>query len=163
KALKGRRERVVLATKCFFPPGRVGPFTRTGRNVGDGGGSRRWIVRAVEGSLRRLVTEDVDVYHLHRRDLDTELQESLAAMTDLQRAGKIRVTGASAPTAEWVVEAQRTREERQRAWVRSEQCIYSQLSRKVEESVLPTCQRHGVGVMVYAPLAGGWLTGKYRR
>ncbi len=163
KALKGRRDKVVLATKCFFPPGRVGPFTRTGRNVSDGGGSRRWIVRAVEDSLRRLETDYLDVYQLHRRDWDTELEESLAAMTDLQRAGKIRVIGASATPAEWIVEAQRIAEQRQLARVRSEQCIYSILSRKVEEGVLPTCQRYGVGVMVYAPLAGGWLTGKYRR
>ena len=163
KALKGRRDRVVLATKCFFPPGRVGLSSRTGQHVNDGGGSRRWIVRAVEDSLRRLETDYIDVYQLHRRDWDTELEESLAAMTDLQRAGKIRVLGASATPAEWIVEAQRIAEQRQLARVRSEQCIYSMLSRKVEEGVLPTCHRHGVGVMVYAPLAGGWLTGKYRR
>ena len=163
KALQGRRDQVILATKCFFPPGRVELLTRTGKNVGDGGGSRRWIVRAVEDSLRRLETDYIDVYQLHRRDWDTELEESLAAMTDLQRAGKIRVIGTSATSAEWIVEAQRIAEQRQLARVRSEQCIYSILSRKVEEGVLPTCQRHGVGVMVYAPLAGGWLTGKYRR
>jgi aryl-alcohol dehydrogenase (NADP+) len=163
KALKGRRDRVVLATKCFFPPGRVALFSKTGQNVTDGGGSRRWITRAVEESLRRLETDYIDVYQFHRRDWDTELEESLAAMTDLQRAGKIRVIGASATPAEWIVEAQRVAEQRQLARVRSEQCIYSILSRKVEEGVLPTCQRYGVGVMVYAPLAGGWLTGKYRR
>jgi aryl-alcohol dehydrogenase (NADP+) len=163
KALKGRREQVVLATKCFFPPGRVGLFTRTGKDVTDGGGSRRWIVCAVENSLRRLETDYIDVYQMHRRDWDADLEESLSAMTDLQRAGKIRVIGASATPAEWVVEAQRVAEQRQLARVRSEQCIYSLFSRKVEEAVLPTCQRHGVGVMVYAPLAGGWLTGKYRR
>jgi aryl-alcohol dehydrogenase (NADP+) len=84
-------------------------------------------------------------------------------MTDLQRAGKIRVIGASATPSEWIVETQRVAEQRNLARVRSEQCIYSIFSRKVEESVLPTCQRHGIGVMVYAPLAGGWLTGKYRR
>lgn len=163
KALKGRRDKVVLATKCFFPPGRVAPFSRTGQNVGDGGGSRRWIVRAIENSLQRLETDYIDVYQLHRRDWDTDLEESLAAMTDLQRAGKIRAIGTSATPAEWIVEAQRIAEQRQLARVRSEQCIYSILSRRVEEGVLPTCQRHGVGVMVYAPLAGGWLTGKYRR
>ncbi len=163
KALKGRRENVVLATKCFFPPGRVGLMSSAGRNVNEGGGSRRWIVRAVENSLQRLETDYIDVYQFHRRDWDTELEESLAAMTDLQRAGKIRVIGASATAAEWIVEAQRVAEQHQLARIRSEQCIYSILSRRVEEGVLPTCQRHGVGVMVYAPLAGGWLTGKYRR
>ena len=163
KALKGRRDNVILATKCFFPPGRVGLFSAKGTNVNDGGGSRRWIMHAVENSLRRLETDYLDVYQLHRRDWDTDLEETLAAMTDLQRAGKIRVIGASATPAEWVVETQRIAEQRQLARVRSEQCIYSIFSRKVEESILPTCQRHGVGVMVYAPLAGGWLTGKYRR
>jgi aryl-alcohol dehydrogenase (NADP+) len=153
KALKDRRERVVLATKCFFP---------TGQDVNGGGGSRRWIVRAVENSLRRLETDYLDVYQLHRRDWDTDLEESLAAMTDLQRQGKIRVIGTSATPAEWIVEAQRISEQRHLARVRSEQCIYSILSRRVEAGVLPTCQRHGLGVMVYAPLAGGWLTGKYR-
>lgn len=163
KALKGRREQVVLATKCFFPPGRAGLFSRAGKNVTDGGGSQRWIMRAVEESLRRLETDYIDVYQLHRWDWDMDMEESIAAMTDLQRAGKIRVLGASATPAEWIVEAQRIAEQRHLARVRSEQCIYSIFSRKVEEAVLPTCQRHGVGVMVYAPLAGGWLTGKYRR
>lgn len=163
KALKGRRDNVILATKCFFPPGRVGLFSAKGANINDGGGSRRWIMRAVENSLRRLETDYIDVYQLHRRDWDTDLEETLAAMTDLQRAGKIRVIGASATPAEWIVETQRVAEQRRLARVRSEQCIYSIFSRKVEESVLPTCQRHGIGVMVYAPLAGGWLTGKYRR
>ena len=163
KALKGRREQVVLATKCFFPPGRAGLFSRSGKNVTDGGGSRRWIMHAIEESLRRLETDYIDVYQLHRWDWDMDIEESIAAMTDLQRAGKIRVIGASATPAEWLVEAQRIAEQRHLARVRSEQCIYSILSRKVEDAVLPTCQRHGVGVMVYAPLAGGWLTGKYRR
>ena len=163
KALKGRRDSVVLATKCFFPPGRAGLFSRTGANVTDGGGSRRWIMRAVEESLRRLETDYIDVYQLHRLDWDMDLEESLSAMTDLQRAGKIRVIGASATPAEWMVELQRVAEHRHLARVRSEQCIYSLLSRRVEESIFPTCQRHGIGTMIYAPLAGGWLTGKYRR
>ncbi|MBI3249743.1 MAG: aldo/keto reductase [Deltaproteobacteria bacterium] len=163
KALKGRRDQVVLATKCFFPPGRAGLFTSAGKNVGDGGGSRRWIIRAIENSLRRLETDYIDVYQMHRRDWDADLEESLAAMTDLQRAGKIRVIGTSATPAEWIVEAQHLAERRALARVRSEQCIYSILNRKVEEAVLPSCQRYGVGTMVYAPLAGGWLTGKYRR
>ncbi len=153
KALKDRRGRVVLATKCFIS---------MGQDVNEGGGSRRWIVRAVEDSLRRLETDYIDVYQLHRRDWDTDLEESLAAMTDLQRAGKIRVIGTSATPAEWIVEAQRVSEQRHLARVRSEQCIYSILSRSVETGVFPTCQRHGLGTMVYAPLGGGWLTGKYR-
>ncbi len=163
KALKGRRENVVLATKCFFPPGRAGIASTAERNVNEGGGSRRWIMRAVENSLQRLETDYIDVYQFHRPDWDTDIEESLAAMTDLQRAGKIRAIGSSATPAEWIVEAQRVAEHRHLARVRSEQCIYSIFSRRVEEAVLPACRRNGVGVMVYAPLAGGWLTGKYRR
>ncbi len=163
KALKSRRDDVVLATKCFFPTERIGKFSEKGRDRNRSGGSRRWIVRAVEDSLRRLETDYIDVYQLHRRDWDTDLEESLSAMTDLQRAGKIRVIGTSATPAEWIVEARRVSEQRHLVRVRSEQCIYSILSRSVEVGVLPTCQRHGLGVMVYAPLAGGWLTGKYQR
>ena len=163
KALKGRRDEVVLATKCFFPIEGVGQSARKGKDVNIGGGSRRWIVRAVENSLQRLETDYIDVYQLHRRDWETDLEESLAAMTDLQRAGKIRVIGTSATPAEWIVEAQHLAERRNLARVRSEQCIYSILSRGSEIGVFPTCQRHGVGTMIYAPLAGGWLTGKYKR
>jgi aryl-alcohol dehydrogenase-like predicted oxidoreductase len=162
KALKGRRDQVVLATKCFFPLGRAGRFDRDPASINDGGGSRRWIVRAVEKSLERLETDYIDVYQLHRRDWDTDLEESLSAMTDLQRAGKIRVIGTSATPAEWIVEAQHLAEKRQLARVRSEQCIYSIFSRSIEVAVLPTCERYGIGTMVYAPLAAGWLTGKYR-
>jgi aryl-alcohol dehydrogenase-like predicted oxidoreductase len=154
KALKGRRERVVLATKCFFP---------TGRDVNEGGGSRRWIVRAVEESLRRLETDWIDVYQLHRRDHATDLEESLAAMHTLREQGKIRVVGMSATPADTIVEAQWTAERRGLARVRSEQCIYSIFARGAEAAAFPACRRYGIGVMVYAPLGGGWLTGKYRR
>lgn len=154
KALQGRRDKVVLATKCFFP---------TGRDVNEGGGSRRWIVRAVDESLRRLETDWIDVYQLHRRDHATDLEESLAAMHTLREQGKIRVVGMSATPADTIVEAQWTAERRGLARVRSEQCIYSIFARGVETAVLPACRRYGIGVMVYAPLGGGWLTGKYRR
>ena len=154
KALQGRREKVVLATKCFFP---------TGRDVNEGGGSRLWIVRAVEESLRRLGTDWIDVYQLHRRDHATDLEESLAAMHTLREQGKIRVVGMSATPAETIVEAQWTAERRGLARVRSEQCIYSIFARGAEGGVLPACRRYGMGVMVYAPLGGGWLAGKYRR
>ena len=154
KALQGRRDRVVLATKCFFP---------TGRDVNEGGGSRRWIVRAVEESLRRLGTDWIDVYQLHRRDPASELEESLAAMHTLREQGKIRVVGMSATPADAIVEAQWIAEKRALARVRSEQCIYSIFARGAETAVFPACRRYGIGVMVYAPLGGGWLTGKYRR
>jgi aryl-alcohol dehydrogenase-like predicted oxidoreductase len=154
KALKGKRDKVVLATKCFFP---------TGRDVNEGGGSRRWIVRAVEESLRRLETDWIDVYQLHRRDHDTELEESLSAMHTLREQGKIRVIGMSATAADTIVEAQWVSEKRSLARVRSEQCIYSIFARGAEAAVFPACRRYGIGVMVYAPLGGGWLAGKYRR
>lgn len=154
KALAGRREKVVLATKCFFP---------TGRDVNEGGGSRRWIVRAVEESLRRLGTEWIDVYQLHRRDHATDLEESLAAMHTLREQGKIRVVGMSATPADTIVEAQWIAEKRGLARVRSEQCIYSIFARGAEAAAFPACRRYGIGVMVYAPLGGGWLAGKYRR
>lgn len=154
KALAGRREKVVLATKCFFP---------TGRDVNEGGGSRRWIVRAVEESLRRLGTDWIDVYQLHRRDHASDLEESLAAMHTLREQGKIRVVGMSATPADTIVEAQWIAEKRGLARVRSEQCIYSIFARGAEAAAFPACRRYGIGVMVYAPLGGGWLAGKYRR
>ena len=154
KALAGRRARVVLATKCFFP---------TGRDVHEGGGSRRWIVRAVEERLRRLGTASIDIFQMHRRDHRTDLEESLYAMTDLLRDGKIRVIGMSATPAETLVEAQWIAERRHLARVRSEQCIYSIFCRTAESAVFPAARRYGLGVMTYAPLNSGWLTGKYQR
>jgi len=154
KALKGKRDKVVLATKCFFP---------TGRDVNEGGGSRRWILRAVEESLRRLETDWIDVYQLHRRDPATELEESLAAMHTLREQGKIRVVGTSATPADAIVEAQWVSEKRSLARVRSEQCTYSIFARGAEMAVFPACRRFGIGVMVYSPLGAGWLAGKYRR
>lgn len=154
KALQGRRARVVLATKCFFP---------MGRDPNEGGGSRRWIVRAVEASLARLETDWIDLLQLHRRDPRTDLEESLSALTDLVRQGKIRAFGMSATPAETIVEAQWVAERRALYRVRGEQCLYSIFNRAAERAVFPTCQRYGLGVMTYGPLCGGWLSGKYRR
>jgi aryl-alcohol dehydrogenase (NADP+) len=154
KALAGRRQNVVLATKGFFP---------TGRDVNEGGGSRRWLMRAVEESLRRLQTDHIDLYQLHRRDPRTDLEESLAAMSDLVRQGKVRAIGMSATAPEWIVDAQWIAERRALHRVRSEQCVYSIFSRGVEAGVFPECERFGIGVMTYGPLCGGWLSGKYRR
>jgi aryl-alcohol dehydrogenase (NADP+) len=153
RALKGRRERVVLATKCFFP---------MGSDVNEGGGSRRWILRAVEDSLRRLDTDYIDLYQLHRRDPRTDLEESLSAMSDLVHQGKVRAIGMSATPPEWIVEGQWISERRALLRVRGEQCVYSILARGVETAVLPTCARYGIGVLTYGPLNGGWLSGKYR-
>ena len=154
KALRGRRDEVVLATKCFNPMGE-------GRNRR--GGSRRWIVQAVEESLRRLGTDYIDLYQVHRHDWSAGLDETLGALTDLVRAGKVRYFGSSSYPAEWIVEAQWVAERRQRERFVCEQPQYSIFARSTETSVLPTCERHGIGVIPWSPLAGGWLTGKYRR
>ena len=154
KALAGgRRDEVVLATKFFAP---------MGKDPNHGGGSRRWIVREVENSLRRLQTGYIDLYQCHRFPDNQDPEETLGALTDLQRAGKIRVFGSSMWPAERIVEAQWTSERRGLARLRCEQASYSLLARDIERSVLPTCDRYGMGVITYSPLAGGWLSGKYR-
>ncbi|SFP60164.1 aldo/keto reductase [Actinomadura madurae] len=154
KALKGRRDDVVLASKFFFPLGEE----RNGR-----GGSRRHIVRAVEDSLRRLGTDRIDLYQMHRRDWDTDLEETLDALTDLVRQGKILYAGSSTFPADWIVEAQWAAERRGGVRFVCEQPQYSIFARSIEEAVLPAAQRYGMGVIPWSPLAGGWLTGKYRR
>jgi aryl-alcohol dehydrogenase-like predicted oxidoreductase len=154
KALKGRRDDVVLATKCF---------NQMSRDRNHRGGSRRWIMRAAEDSLRRLGTDYIDLYQVHRLDWDTDLDETLGALTDLVHAGKVRYLGSSSYPAEWIVEAQWTAERRGRQRFVCEQPQYSLFARSTEESVLPTCRRHDMAVIPWSPLAGGWLTGKYRR
>jgi aryl-alcohol dehydrogenase-like predicted oxidoreductase len=153
EALKGRRDDVVLATKVHFPMGQ-------GRNRG--GNSRRWIVHEVEQSLRRLQTDWIDLYQIHRRDPATDIEETLSAMTDLVHAGKIRAFGCSAFPAEEIVEASHVAERRGLLRFRTEQPPYSLLARGIESSVLPACQRLGMGVLTWSPLAWGFLSGKYR-
>ena len=153
-AIKGRRDDLILATKCFNSMGE-GPNNR--------GGSRHWIMRAVEASLRRLQTDHIDLYQMHRHDWDTDLDETLGALTDLVRQGKVRYLGSSTFPAEWIVEAQWVADRRSRERFVCEQPQYSIFARSVEDAVLPTCLRHGMGVIPWSPLAGGWLTGKYRR
>jgi aryl-alcohol dehydrogenase (NADP+) len=153
-ALKGRRNHVVLATK----------FTGAmGQDPNQQGGSRRWIVQAVEGSLRRLGTDHIDLYQVHRMPGDTDVEEILSTLTDLVRAGKIRAFGASTVPACDIVEAQHVAERRGLARFRTEQPPYSILNRAIEREVLPTCHRYGMGVMAWSPLAKGMLTGRYRR
>jgi aryl-alcohol dehydrogenase (NADP+) len=154
KALKGRRDGVVLATKVF---------NQMSRDVNHRGGSRRWIAQAAEASLRRLDTDYIDLYQVHRLDWNTDLDETLGALTDLVHSGKVRYLGSSSYPAEWIVEAQWVAEHRQRERFVCEQPQYSILARSVEASVLPTCQRHTMAVIPWSPLAGGWLTGKYRK
>ena len=152
KALKGRRDDVVLATKFFMPmgddPNRRGP-------------SRRWIMTAVEDSLRRLGTDYIDLYQVHRPDPDTDYDETLGALTDLVRQGKVRYLGSSSFSGSQIVEAQWTARDRNLERYRTEQPPYSLLVRGIELDVLPTAQRHGMGILTYSPLAGGWLSGSW--
>jgi aryl-alcohol dehydrogenase (NADP+) len=151
KALERRRDDVVLATKFGRP---------IGQDPNHQGASRRWIVAAVEGSLRRLGTDHIDLYQLHRPDPDTDIEETLAALTDLIRSGKVRAIGASQTPAADIVEAQWVAERRGLARFHTEQPAYSILSRGIEREILPTVQRHGMGSLVWGPLAQGLLTGR---
>jgi aryl-alcohol dehydrogenase (NADP+) len=154
QALKGRRDDVVLATKFWNPMGDL-PNQR--------GGSKRWVHQAVEDSLRRLDTDYIDLYQMHRPDTEAELDETLGALSDLVHQGKVRYLGSSTFPAETIVEAQWVAERRNRERFVCEQPPYSILNRGIERAVLPTCQRYGMGVIVWSPLASGMLTGKYRK
>jgi aryl-alcohol dehydrogenase-like predicted oxidoreductase len=154
KALKGRRDQVVLATKVHFPMGE-GP--------NEGGNSRRWIIQECEASLRRLGTEWIDLYQIHRWDPETDHDETLGALTDLVRAGKVRYVGSSTYPASEIVAAQLVAEARGRERFVCEQPPYSMLVRGIEGEVLPVCEKHGMGVIPWSPLAGGWLTGGWRK
>jgi aryl-alcohol dehydrogenase-like predicted oxidoreductase len=155
KALAGgRRDDVVLATKFFVPMGE-GPNT--------GGVSRRWIMQEVESSLRRLGTDWIDLYQVHRYDTGTDLEETLGALDDLVRQGKVRYIGSSTFPASTMVEAQWVSRERGLQRYVSEQPPYSMLVRGIEADVLPTAQRYGMAVIPWSPLSGGWLTGRYRK
>ena len=154
KALAGRRDRVVLATKVHG---------RMGDDPNQQGNSRRWIVQEVESSLRRLRTDWIDLYQIHRPEPDTDIDETLGALTDLQRAGKIRAFGSSTFPAHEIVEARWVAERRGRERFVCEQPPYSILVRGIERDVLPVCARYGMGVLSWSPLAGGWLSGRYRK
>jgi aryl-alcohol dehydrogenase-like predicted oxidoreductase len=155
KALAGgRRDHVVLATKVHGT---------MGDDPNEFGNSRRWIIREVENSLRRLKTDWIDLYQIHRPEMDTDIDETLGALTDLVRAGKVRYIGSSTFPPSAVVEAQWVAERRGRERFVCEQPPYSILVRGVERDLLPTCQRYGMGVIPWSPLAGGWLSGKFRR
>jgi aryl-alcohol dehydrogenase-like predicted oxidoreductase len=153
KALKGRRDDVVLATKFNGAMG-ADPNQR--------GNSRRWIVTAVEDSLRRLGVDHIDLYQVHHPEPGTDIEETLAALTDLIRAGKVRAIGHSNLPAAEIVEAQWTSERRGLARFRTEQPPYSILNRGIERDVLPVCERYGLGTLVWSPLASGLLTGRFR-
>jgi len=154
RALKGRRDEVVLATKFHNP---MGP----GQN--ERGNSRLWIMRAVEASLRRLETDHIDLYQAHRWDPATDVDETLSALTDLVRQGKVRYIGSSTFPAFLIVESLWVSERRRLERFVCEQPPYSIFVRRAETDVFPVCQRYGMGALVWSPLAAGWLTGKYRR
>jgi aryl-alcohol dehydrogenase-like predicted oxidoreductase len=153
-ALRGRRDDVVLATKAHGA---------MGQDINMKGNSRRWIVREVENSLRRLQTDYLDLYQIHRPDQHTDIEETLSALSDLVHSGKVRAIGSSTFPAAQIVEAQWTAEKRGYVRFRSEQPPYSIFVRGIEAEVLPTCQKYGMGVIPWSPLAAGWLTGRIRQ
>ena len=154
KAIAGRRDEVVLATKVHGA---------MGEGINERGNSRYWIMREVENSLRRLGTDHIDLYQIHRPHPKTDIEETLGALTDLVRSGKVRYIGSSTFPAFQMVEAQWASERRNLERFVCEQPPYSIFVRHIENDVLPVAQRYGMGVIVWSPLAGGWLTGKYRR
>jgi aryl-alcohol dehydrogenase-like predicted oxidoreductase len=154
KALKGRRDDVVLATKFSNPMGEA-PNRR--------GASRRWIIAEVEHSLRRLQTDHIDLYQYHRPDPETDIEETLSALSDLVHSGKVRAIGTSKLPAADIVEAQWAAERRGFERFRSEQPPYSILDRGIERDVLPVAGRYGIGIIVWSPLAQGLLTGRVRK
>src|SRR3954468_9404755 len=152
KALKGRRDDVVLATKFFVP---------MGEDPNQRGGSRRWIITEVENSLRRLGTDHIDLYQVHRPDPAVDVEETLGALTDLVRQGKVRYIGSSSYSGGQIVEAQWAARERGLEGFRTSPPPYYLLVRGIELDVLPTAQRHDMGILTYSPLAGGWLSGSW--
>jgi aryl-alcohol dehydrogenase-like predicted oxidoreductase len=154
EALRGQRDDVVLATKFFMPMGERPNYA---------GGSRRWIIREVENSLRRLQTDYIDLYQVHRPSPLMDVDETLGALTDLVQQGKVRYVGSSSYSGSEIVEAQVVSRDRHLSRFVTEQPPYSILVRGIEEDVLPTTQRYGMGTLSYSPLAGGWLSGRWRK
>lgn len=153
KALRGHRDDIILATKVHMP---------MSSDLNHQGNSRRWIRKEIEASLKRLDTDWVDLYQIHRPDPSTDIEETLSVLTDLIREGKVRAIGCSTFPPELIVEAHWAAERRSLERFRCEQPPYSIFDRRIEESVLPVAERYGMGVMTYAPLASGWLSGRYR-
>ncbi|MCA2207525.1 aldo/keto reductase [Nocardia rosealba] len=153
KAIAGRRDDLVIATKAYLPMG--GDPNRRGS-------SRRWLVTALEDSLRRLDVDHVDLYQIHRWDPNTSDEETLSALTDLQRAGKIRYFGSSTFPAYRIVQAQWSAREHHLSRYVTEQPCYSILQRGIESHVLPVTEEYGLGVLAWSPLASGWLSGAIR-
>jgi aryl-alcohol dehydrogenase-like predicted oxidoreductase len=153
KAIKDKREQLIIATKFFFP---------MGEDVNERGGSRKWLVKEVENSLRRLGIDYIDLYQIHRYDEFTDLEEIMFTLTELAHQGKIRYFGSSMFPADRIVESHWVAERRGLMRFRCEQPWYSIFSRDIERFVLPACHRYGMGVIIWSPLDGGFLSGKYR-
>jgi aryl-alcohol dehydrogenase-like predicted oxidoreductase len=155
KALAGiDRDGIVLATKAH---------ASMGEDANMSGNSRRWLIRECENSLRRLGTDYIDLYQIHRPDPSADIDETLSALTDLIRAGKIRYAGSSTFPPSQIVEAQWVAQRRGRERFVCEQPPYSIMVRGIEAEMLPVCQQYGMGVIPWSPLAGGWLSGRYRK
>ncbi|MEE8428410.1 MAG: aldo/keto reductase [Gammaproteobacteria bacterium] len=154
KAIKGKRDELVIATKFFFPMDPNDPNT--------GGGSRKWIVKEVEDSLKRVGTDYIDLYQIHRYDSNTDMEEILFTLTELVKQGKIRYFGSSMFPADRIVESHWVAERRGLMKFRCEQPVYSIFAREIERFVLPACNRYGMGAITWSPLDGGFLTGRYR-
>jgi len=154
KAIQGRRDEIVLATKVHG---------NMGSDPNMGGSSRRWILRECEESLRRLDTDYIDLYQMHRPRPDTDIDETLGALSDLVHQGKVRYIGSSTFPASAIVEAQWVSERRSRERFVCEQPPYSMLVRGIEYDVLPTCEKYGIAVIPWSPLGGGWLSGRWRK
>jgi aryl-alcohol dehydrogenase-like predicted oxidoreductase len=150
----GRRDDIVLATKAHGV---------MGEDPNQQGNSRRWLVREVEASLTRLGTDYIDLYQIHRPSPDTDIDDTLGALTDLVRAGKVRYIGSSTFPAHEIVEAQYVARDRGRERFVTEQPPYSLLVRGIERDILPVTESYGMGVIPWSPLAGGWLSGKWRK
>ncbi|HEX2559859.1 aldo/keto reductase [Phenylobacterium sp.] len=154
KALGGRRDEVVIATKFASP---------MGQRHDQKGGSRRYVMQAVEASLKRLGTDYIDLYQMHRPDPDTPIEETLAALDDLVKAGKVRYLGNSNFSGWQIADADWISRSTNRERFVSAQNLYSLLERGSAREVLPACERFGLGFLPFFPLASGLLTGKYRK
>lgn len=154
EAIRHRRDDVVLATKFSMP---------MSRRPNENGHSRKWVIRAVEDSLRRLGTDYIDLYQAHRPDPSTDLDELLGTLTTLIHQGKVRIIGSSTFPAHLMVQAQWVAKRRNRERFLCEQPPYSLLARGIERDVLPVAQEYGLGVITWGPLAGGWLSGRFHR
>ncbi len=154
EALGDRRKDVIVATKFGGP---------TGEGLGNRGGSRRYIIRAVEASLRRLNTDYIDLYQYHFPDVKTPIEESLRAMDDLVRSGKVRYIGSSNMSAWQAVEAHWVAKSEHLSPFITAQNEYSLINRRAEGELVPACRQYGIGILPYFPLASGLLTGKYSR